>query len=246
LEVSQGTDESNRMAAINNPCSIHRHEEAGHASFQEWPERSDGLSSQDRPSQDCQGRIIGSIGNRQDYRPITGGGISAEISSPFFVWGKIMVLDAYVIRKLQDLYLWIYDWTGIYVATIGTIAVILGNLTQGMFGLSGLSWWNLTWIGFNTLVMIPYYLDQDHENYILFNARAMILQCSKLRIIISYFFVVMFISDILLWIMVPTYSFSHMVNTFCLWVYINITSVCIREREPKDWFKSPKVAMEST
>jgi hypothetical protein len=150
--------------------------------------------------------------------------------------------DAFLIRNLQQAYLWILDWTGIYVATIGTMAIIIGNGAIMISNSAGSIWLQFFFMTFNIMILIPYYLDQDKANYTIYNLRALMFQESVVRIFISYFFIGIAIAEFTILIL-HGYQGS-LVNTIMLWLYINITSVCIREREPKEWFKKPKLAME--
>lgn len=149
--------------------------------------------------------------------------------------------DAFLIRNLQRAYLWILDWTGIYVATIGTVAIIIGNGAI-MINTTGSVWLQFFFMTINIMILIPYYLDQDKANYTVYNLRALMFQVSPVRIFISYFFFGIFLAE-LTFLILHGYQGS-LVNTIMLWIYINITAVCIRDREPKEWFKKPKLAME--
>lgn len=145
-----------------------------------------------------------------------------------------MKFDAFIIRKIQETYLWIYDWTGVYAATVGTIAIITGSIGIGIRPMQ------LFFMCINILILIPYYLDQDKANYTKYNIRAMQLQESWLRIGFSNFFIVLMIIELI------ELDFWMAVNSFTLMLYVNMTAVCIREREPKEWFKKSKLAYQES
>lgn len=141
--------------------------------------------------------------------------------------------DAFLLRKLQDIYLWFYDWTGVYAASIAACSVIIGSIAVGLTITQFIA------LFFCLVILIPYYLDQDKANYKVYNARAMLQQQSTWRFIMS---------NVFLFIAIPMVIVGvwAVVNTIAIWLYINIAAVCIREREPKEWFKKQELARENS
>lgn len=143
---------------------------------------------------------------------------------------KLAEIDAKLIDLTQDAYLWLFDRTGVYVATLSMILCMGANSS------------NLTAPG--TLVSIalfggsqigPYVL-QHKKLFTSFNATARYWRSSAFRIAGCVF--------------IAGLAGGHLFNgklsmalsdVVCLFVMAFCFSVQIREREPKEWF--PRLVM---
>lgn len=149
----------------------------------------------------------------------------------------IKKFDEYCIQKMQELYLWFFDWTGIYVATIATMTVIFNGGMYIIYGSLDFRSWQAALLVVNILILIPYYLDQDKKNFTAFNYRAGLMRESLIRIVLQFFLLGGLGSSIIVW------SWMGIINAVSMSLYLNIVSIYIRDREPKEWFK-PKLAMQ--
>lgn len=158
-----------------------------------------------------------------------------------------MIIDDYIIRKFQEAYLWVYDWTGIYAASVAAISVIVGNFL-GTFWI-GFNWIQILVMLSNLLILVPYYLDQDRQRYTFYNFRAMIAQRSLFRLAASCYLLSSAITALVMTFFLDgfgIFGISVGIYSLALWIYINLMVVCIREREPKQWFKRHVLATESS
>jgi hypothetical protein len=95
------------------------------------------------------------------------------------MWQKYLKLDAYVLSKVQDAYLWALDRTGIYVATISFVVyagIVIMCLSKGYS-----VWVWLPLLGFVGFSLGPKYLMQDRAENERFNVIAMLMQSSWWR-----------------------------------------------------------------
>lgn len=156
-------------------------------------------------------------------------------------------IDEWMITRGQAAYLWLYDWTGVYVATIAAIVMVLSNCSGAIFRLRPVGTIDLLLCGINLIVLLPYYKDQDRARYTAYNARAMFFQDNLFRRIISQFFFITLFLEPLRFIWDPeTWSILQlMFSECCILMYFVLMCVCIREREPKEWFKRLELSSQS-
>ncbi len=86
------------------------------------------------------------------------------------IWKSYLKLDNWVISNLQNLYLWLLDRTGVYVATLMFVVYVGGlspDIIRGRF-----PWWNCALTVLIGLVVILPYLKQDRGEIKRYNAFA--------------------------------------------------------------------------
>jgi hypothetical protein len=145
-------------------------------------------------------------------------------------------IDQWVINRIQTSYLWLYDWTGVYVASVAVISFLLGKAIAG-FRVDSISLCLTIW---NIVVLIPMYLLQDKGNYKRYNRCALIVQGLTVRLVFTWSIIFIGIIEICM------LDFRQACNSFALVFYMYSTCICIREREPKEWFKQYKLATEKS
>lgn len=144
------------------------------------------------------------------------------------------MLDQRIINKIQEAYLWFYDWTGVYAPTVAVSFFLLGKMATG-FKLDPI---NIIITIFNIVVLIPSYLDQDKNRIATYNLRALAMQGLSFRLFFTAVILGFTVGEIV------NLQFADAFYSFTLIMYIYMTVICIREREPKEWFKKPKLAMD--
>lgn len=148
------------------------------------------------------------------------------------MFGWLDKIDNKIIETLQALYLWIFDWTGIYVATAATICVIFARAIIGFSTDIG----SLLILAFNIVVLIPAYNMQDKKLYTVYNAQALMLRGFSMRWIVTVFISLLLVQEIIVG------DVWQALNSLALLVYVYLTVICIRDREPKEWFAQHKLA----
>lgn len=141
-------------------------------------------------------------------------------------------MDRYIITKLQDAYLWVYDWTGVYVASLAVGFFLFGKVISG-FTLDPVS---LLLTIFNIVILIPAYIEQDKNQILMYNARALSYQTMMPRKLLTAFVAGLTAGEIVF------HEYADAVYGVCIILYVYLLTVCIREREPKEWFKQRKLA----
>lgn len=138
-------------------------------------------------------------------------------------------LDAWVIAKIQDAYLWFLDRTGIYVATVGFTVYAVVGISEVLDG--GTPWlWGLL-LALVGLSLAPRYMMQDKCKNEQFNLIAMAMQDFRGRHLIS-----MTIALIGLLEAVTLHPWSAMADFgFVLYGYLFL--IMIRDRNKKPFFK---------
>lgn len=146
---------------------------------------------------------------------------------------KFIELDRWFVDMVQEAYLWLYDWTGIYVATIEAILLIIGFIGLGVSTSPVL----MGCLGICLISLIRSYLWQDKKLYKLYNAAALRYRDSLVRYFCQYLQISLLITD----------TIQHHESFFtilkncgsvgCLFLVFVLNAVCIREREPKEWFR---------
>ena len=86
------------------------------------------------------------------------------------MWKTYLRFDSWMISNLQNLYLWLLDRTGIYVATLMFITYA-GSLSPDIIR-GKYPWWNCAFIALIGLVVILPYLKQDRGDVKRYNAFA--------------------------------------------------------------------------
>jgi len=157
------------------------------------------------------------------------------MKSPFELYRK---LDDYLVARLNDLYLWAFDWTGVYVGTLIflnglwsiTFLIQQGNMWPAAFVMllliiiAGMRYY-LQSIGpevFNKFVLAQPAIPTFRAVFVTMAVFFFMVHVTVLKDVTSYLRIMGDISDILFW-----YALD----------------IKVRDREKKD-FKLPKLAME--
>lgn len=153
---------------------------------------------------------------------------------------KLRELDSQIILKLQEAYLWLYDRSGVYVATCMMVSIFIGigalTLNDGK-----MDFLRIFVVILNLVVVIPNYWMQEKQEFTQFNFIAMMLHQSMFRFGFVYFWCFpMFMLDMLLM------KWAWGINQVAVIVFLYLSCIMIREREPKDWITKHKLATEST
>lgn len=133
--------------------------------------------------------------------------------------------DDYLIKKFTEVYLWILDWTGIYLSTVCVALIVIGNLVGTGDKIS------LVFALMNILILIPMYHKQNTGNYIAMNAEAMFIQNFLFRRVFTLFLAIMIVVELI------TLDWKGLVNSCAYFIYFYMLCVCVREREPKKFEK---------
>lgn len=148
--------------------------------------------------------------------------------------------DTWLITNMEDAYLWIYDRSGVYLGTVGMIAMVISAMVdlvsytdQGF--LKGLTIFNVALIGFN---MFQINSRQSKEEYLLHNLIADFFRSSKVRC--GFFFV------FYTFVVLHTIRLDGLkvVSDLAFIVVMVSVTIRLREREPKDWFKAKEPNIE--
>ena len=151
---------------------------------------------------------------------------------PHFL-GKI---DEAILHGLQKAYLWFFDRTGVYVASIiGAVFVLaMGvSITQRV-------WFDVGVLGFMGLLMLPLRWAQQNSNETAYNALSMVLQSQSIRR--PYVLLAIFV---MIPIMVLRGSLSGTCFQAVCLIHVYFNCLMIRKRDPKSFFeKAPRLAVQ--
>jgi hypothetical protein len=141
---------------------------------------------------------------------------------------KLAEVDAKLIDLIQAAYLWLYDRTGVYIATIATALILAGA------ALIRLDWISLGMTGFLILLFSPLYLLQAFNQQSSINATARVERHSKVR----YGFLLAML------ILIPDYRPGYMAWGLLTTIASGyMRCIQIRDREPKDFLARRQPAM---
>lgn len=143
---------------------------------------------------------------------------------------KLLAADTYVIETVQEAYLWLWDRTGIYVGTMIFSAAVCEHLAYGRLGWG--SFFSLALVG---AVATTRYIAQQ-KSFRLLNAMALSWRMPWLR----YFFNVCLTLCVFADVSKPSLGGFLSDLFFALWNYL--ACICVRDREPKDFFQFRKLA----
>lgn len=147
---------------------------------------------------------------------------------------KIAEIDEKIIDRLQEAYLWLFDRTGVYVATTSMVLIIMwfvvGNLRSPDY-----MW--LTLLGLVAciicgLAQISRYRLQDRAQYEKFNAIALLSRQDDIRISFQSILAVFAALDAL------NLDVLSFIRDMCLIIYFMTFAIMIRERDKKPFFET--------
>lgn len=151
---------------------------------------------------------------------------------------RLRNFDSAIIARVQDAYLWLYDRSGMYVATCMMVCIFTG---MGALTISDgkMDWFRIFVVLLNFVVIIPNYLMQDKQKFIEFNLMAMMLHQSSFR----FWFVHGWLYPICV-IDLIMFHWAWAFNQVAVAVFMYLSCIMIREREPKDWITKHKLVTE--
>lgn len=154
---------------------------------------------------------------------------------PFQLFLKI---DAYLIARLNDLYLWAFDWTGVFVGTImflNGIIPVLNMIRQDHM------WSGAIFMLCTLLMSAPRYWTQS-KSVEAYNATVLLMEGSALR----YFFVLFNTINLIVDFFNPKFfNIWYISSDLSLLLMWYLFMIKIRDRQKKD-FKLPSLAMEKS
>lgn len=140
----------------------------------------------------------------------------------------ICELDEKLQKATQDAYLWVFDRTGIYVATIG-VAIQVAIPFIKAIGDRKLDYVSLFVMGWLCLGLFQSYYMQHGNKFEVFNASARAWQDHTVRIVANWFWVVMCILSAL------TRDWHLSATAFLQFFYFGyVLTWQIRKREPPE------------
>lgn len=145
------------------------------------------------------------------------------------MWKVYLKLDAWIISKVQDAYLWLLDRTGVYVATLtfGIYAVV--GLSEIMDG--GSTLWCGVLIALVGFSVAPRYLMQDKGENNRFNVISMAMTSWRLR---HFIIILMICSSVIS--AITLHPWAALANLgFVLYGYLFM--IMIRDRDKKPFLK---------
>lgn len=149
--------------------------------------------------------------------------------------------DAYLIERINTIYLWLLDRTGVYVATIMFDAYVVAAATS-LCRANGLPiWYWMIILAFIGLFLGPRYLMQDKGEVLRFNIASLVLEKWVGRHVINVILMSFLVLDLL-----RLEPFDGLIQIiFLLFGYLNI--IKIRDREKKPLFeKQERMAMQES
>lgn len=141
-------------------------------------------------------------------------------------------IDQWLIAKVQDAYLWAFDWTGVRV---GMVIFMLAGTSNFLWWLKYGEWIAVFFIGTMGIIGVALSWMQDH-NQTCFNMIALHQETSWFRkgftvFVLCFFLLYLFSLD-----------WRGIISEMCWLGYCYMICVKVRDREPKE-FKFFKLAM---
>jgi len=152
-------------------------------------------------------------------------------------------IDNWIVDRTQRIYLWILDWTGIYIGSIAIWITVIGNLSSYLTYKVPPTLGHMTIIFClttpNFLISIIAYLEQDKKKFERINFRAIIFRASPFKIywsimLLTYLFVQFMVGE----------GIAQIINFPCCIVWMYLFTILVREREPKEWVRKQHLALE--
>jgi hypothetical protein len=92
--------------------------------------------------------------------------------------------DGWVLKRLNDLYLWALDWTGLYV---GTLCFLMGAEQAAYMISRDMGWWTAFHLFFVLLISAPRYYWQSAGMHKLFNSISEQMEMTPIRHVFVFF-----------------------------------------------------------
>jgi hypothetical protein len=153
------------------------------------------------------------------------------------MWKVWLKVDAWILKYIQEIYLWLLDRTGVYVATACFSIYAIVGLSEVAEG--GRAWLWGSMLIFAALSLIPKYLMQDRCENERFNAISMAMAGFPWRHWITIPIGLVAIAEVIT--LHPLSALSDF--GFVLYSYLSI--IMIRDRDKKPFFeKKQQLAMQ--
>lgn len=154
-------------------------------------------------------------------------------------------LDAYLIDKAQSAYLWVFDWTGVYVATLAFLSIATPMVLGMMRRIQDGSYSSPAFAGFllvlNGLFLMRPYLLQERGEHDIYNMIALFARHHWLPTSLRWFLICLGISGMMHFTLRGQYV--RAVAEIGWVTYVLLVCVMIREREPREFWKpAPRLA----
>lgn len=151
---------------------------------------------------------------------------------------KLKTIDDLIIGWFETSYLWLFDWTGIYAATV-MMAMVIFSVGSDMIASKQISgvWVAIFCVGINFPWIFARYIAQDKKLYTAYNWGATEMRSSFLRIGFIYVF-----SPLMLMQEIVKHEMQSAFVSIMWMCVCFMMAVRIRDREPKEWFKARKLA----
>lgn len=151
-------------------------------------------------------------------------------------------IDIWICRKVEEIYLWAYDWTGIYVGSCLFVCEAIGACTEIARGPSFNFTTVLVLMLFGGIVSLVLYLLQGSGNHKIFNMQAMMTETVTFnRVIRMVFLTVAMIDVVSLFFDWNVHNIYRAIVSASIQITFYIYTIKIRDRNKKT-FKLPKLA----
>ena len=145
---------------------------------------------------------------------------------------RLLAIDAYLIETAQEAYLWLWDRTGIFVATLIFACVVCEHLAFG----------RLTWGSFVGLALTGAFATQRYmaqqKDLRLFNMLGSAWRAPWLRLFYLGILFLCVASDI------SAFRAGGLVGDVFFVIWNCLACIHVRERDPKDFFQTRKLAVQ--
>jgi hypothetical protein len=137
--------------------------------------------------------------------------------------------DEAIIKYVQEFYLWLWDWTGIYLPTVWFIVLSIDLGTEFLL-FDKFRFMIFVLFAFFGVYCGLYYALQDTRKYQQMNAVARYFQEGVLRIVMTVMLLCFAVNDIVErdW---------HVISALACIAFFYLRCVQLRDREPKDFFR---------
>ncbi len=154
------------------------------------------------------------------------------------IWKSYLKLDNWIISYLQNLYLWLLDRTGVYVATLMFVTYVGGfspDIIRGEF-----PWWNLMFIGLAALIIAIPYQEQNNGDIKRYNAFAIKIEGLFLRHAFNSFQIGLAVGSVI------AGRYINSAGCLVMLIYQYLWVIKIRDRDKRPFFEKKKELIHDT
>jgi hypothetical protein len=145
---------------------------------------------------------------------------------------KLLAADTYLIETTQEAYLWLWDRTGVYVATLIFSAVVCSHVVHG------LDWGSFIGLAIMGAFSTQRYIAQQKDLRRL-NLLALGWRTPWLRLFYLSILFACVVADI------AKFRAGELVGDIFFALWNCLACVQVRDRDPKDLFQTRKLAVQS-